>query len=156
MQSRSCMLTTGQEQSSDLHAFMDASHRVLDQMLTELLAAVEADDRDGIRTLWGPLESELLTHMEAEERFILPRFATVDFEEATELLNDHGRIRAQLLEIGVAIDLHYIRARTCRALVERLRAHAQREDDLMYRWVVKNLDPRLTDSVRHHIHGGPA
>jgi hemerythrin len=150
------MLTTSHEQSSDLHAFMDASHRVIDHMLTELLAAVEADDRDQLRALWRPLETELRAHMEAEERFIFPGFATIDLEEATELLSDHGRIRAQLLELGVAIDLHYVRARMCRALVDRLRAHARREDDLMYRWVAKNLDPRLADAVRHHIHTGPA
>ena len=36
--------------------------------------------------------------MEAEERYVIPAFATVDRAAARELLDDHAQIRAALLE----------------------------------------------------------
>ena len=100
--------------------------------------------------LWTQFDHELLSHMEAEERFVLPTFARVDAEEALSLLREHGVIRAQLLELGVAVDLHLARYTRALELVELLRAHAGREDNLLYRWADQNLDDSLVAAALAH------
>lgn len=135
--------------ATDLYTFMVRSHHHLDQLYAQLLAAMEANAPD-VRAIWTRFDHELLSHMEAEERFVLPAFARVDAKEAMAILNEHGAIRGQLLEIGVAIDLHLARYTRALDLVERLRAHAGREDHLLYRWADQNLDEALVAAALAH------
>jgi len=129
---------------------MTESHAHLDTLFSRLLEALEANAPDA-RELWTELDHDLLAHMEAEERFVLPAFARIDREEAVALLREHGRIREQLLELGVAVDLHCIRLEQSRAFIETLRAHAGREDRLLYRWADTRLDASLSDATRRHV-----
>jgi hypothetical protein len=138
--------------ATDLYTFMVRSHQHLDEVYAQLLGAMEADAPD-VCTIWTHFDHELLAHMEAEERFVLPAFARVDASEALTLLREHGSIREQLLEIGIAIDLHQARYARALELVERLRAHAGREDHLLYRWADQNLDTALlTATLAHASH----
>jgi hypothetical protein len=86
---------------------------------------------------------------------VLPAFARVDQNEAVSLLREHGSIREQLLEIGIAIDLHQARYTRALELVERLRAHAGREDHLLYRWADQNLDNALITATLEHTKREP-
>ena len=56
------------------------SHDYLRRVLERLLDSMRVDAPD-VRALWGELEHGLLTHMEAEERFVLPAFLRVDRDE---------------------------------------------------------------------------
>jgi hemerythrin superfamily protein len=51
------------------------------------------------------------------------------------LLEDHRLIRIQLLQLGVDLDLHCLRAERVDTFVDALRAHAQREENIFYPWV---------------------
>jgi len=135
--------------ATDLYTFMVRSHQHLDELYAQLLSAMESDAPD-VQALWTRFDHELLAHMEAEERYVLPRFAHVDENEAMALLREHGTIRAQLLEIGVAVDLHAARYTRALDLVEKLRAHAGREDHLLYRWADQNLDASLVTAAMAH------
>ena len=66
------------------------------------------------------------------------------------MLRDHGQIRELLLELGVAVDLHELRYERSRELVELLRSHAGREDNLLYRWADQNLDAALAQAAIAH------
>src|SRR4051794_25766111 len=94
---------------SPLYTYMTRSHEQLRAVLPRLLEAMSANSRDDVAVLWRELDHGLLSHMDAEERFILPAFAHVDRAEALDLLRQHGQIREQLLELGVAVDLHLLR-----------------------------------------------
>lgn len=135
--------------ATDLYTFMVRSHQQLDALYGQLLEAMEADAPD-VCAIWTRFDHELLAHMEAEERFVLPAFARFDPNEAFSLLREHGSIREQLLEIGIAIDLHQARYARALELVERLRAHAGREDHLLYRWADQNLDDALITATLAH------
>ncbi|HET9991715.1 MAG TPA: hemerythrin domain-containing protein [Kofleriaceae bacterium] len=135
--------------ATDLYTFMVRSHEHLDALYGELLAAMEANAPD-VRAIWTRFDHELMSHMEAEERFVLPTFARLDAGEALSLLREHGLIRAQLLELGVAVDLHLARYTRALELVELLRAHAGREDHLLYRWADQNLDSALVAAALAH------
>jgi hypothetical protein len=123
----------------------------LRELLQRLLAAMAANAQEDVRALWTELDHGLLSHMEAEERFVLPGFAHVDPEEARGLLRDHGLIREQLLQLGVAVDLHCMRYEASREFATLLERHADREKDVLYRWADERLDPEVVARVRSHL-----
>jgi hemerythrin superfamily protein len=117
------------------------------------MTAVTADDRTEMLALWPQIESKLLAHLEAEERFVLPAFARTDRKEALELMREHGKIRELLLELGVSIELHYARMAPFQLFIAMLREHAQREETLMYRWASTMLDSHLATAATKHANG---
>jgi hypothetical protein len=128
--------------------------RDLGKLLDRVLAAMEANARDEVRGLWTELDHGLLAHMEAEERFVLPVFAHVDAEEARALLREHGLLREQLLQLGIAVDLHCVRYEWSREFAELLERHAGREENLSYRWADERLAPGTIEHVKQHV-GAP-
>jgi hemerythrin-like domain-containing protein len=144
-------LSSPPRKDSTLYAYMVHSHEQLRDQVTRLLAAMQANARADATTLWNELEHELLDHMEAEERFVLPAFARVDHGEATVLLRDHGLIRENLLDLGIAVDLHYIRYERSQQFIELLIRHAEREERLLYRWVDDRLSPGIVEAVKARV-----
>jgi Hemerythrin HHE cation binding domain len=140
----------------DLFTFMRTSHAQIHRDLARLMAAVEVDARADIHSNWVVLESELLAHMEAEERYVLPAFARIELGEARALLAEHASLRDQLLELAVAVELHYARIEMCEKLVATLEAHIKRETALLYRWAATRLDDRLGLAARRHIEAARA
>ena len=123
---------------ASLYTYMIRSHRCLESLYLQVLDAMTVS-APNLGELWTTLDRELRAHMETEERFVLPAFARVDRDEALAVLRDHGFFREQLLELGVAIDLHLIRFERSRDFVDRLRVHASREERLLYRWADQHL-----------------
>lgn len=143
------MNATAPQHDTTLYAYMVKSHQYLDDLYAELLDALAANAPD-LCEVWTKFEHALLSHMEAEERFVLPSFAKVDRPEAVALIRDHGAFREQLLELGVAVDLHAIRYERSREFVDRLRAHGAREDNLLYRWADQHLEIALATAALAH------
>ena len=136
---------------STLHTYMVRSHEQLRDQVARLLAAMQANARADVTTLWNELEHKLLLHMEAEERFVLPAFAHVDYGEAVALLRDHGLIRENLLELGIAVDLHYVRYERSQEFIALLLRHAEREERLLYRWGDDRLSPSVVQVVKARV-----
>ncbi|HEY4243212.1 MAG TPA: hemerythrin domain-containing protein [Kofleriaceae bacterium] len=136
---------------SPLYLYMTHSHDHLRTLLARLLAAMEAGARADVLGLWTQLDHDLLSHMEAEERFILPAFAHVDMTEARDLVREHGLIREELLELGVAVELHCVRCESGDAFADLLVRHAAREEQLMYRWADQRLSPQAALDVTKHL-----
>ena len=142
---------TSTRSQSTVYLYLTRSHDYLRGVLERMLAAMESDARTDVRELWNELDHGLLAHMEAEERFVLPVFAHVDGEEARALLREHGSIREQLLDLGVAVDLHYVRYERSREFAELLARHAAREQNLLYRWADERLAPEAIERVQRHV-----
>lgn len=136
---------------STLYAYMMRSHEQLRTEVTRLLSAMQADARGDVITLWNELEHKVLDHMDAEERFVLPAFAHVDRGEAVALLREHGLIRENLLELGIAVDLHCIRYERSQELFDLLLGHAEREERLLYRWADDRLSPSTIEAVKARV-----
>ena len=143
------MYARAARRDASLYASMLDSHQYLDDRFSRLLDAMEAHAPE-VRKLWIELDHGLHAHMEAEERFVLPAFACVHRTEALELLRDHSLIREQLLELGVAVDLHAIRFDRSLEFIETLQAHAGREENLLYRWADEWLDFEITGAALTH------
>jgi hypothetical protein len=78
----------------------------------------------------------------------------VDAAEARELRDEHDIIRAELGELGIALELHVARKSMFDALTARIWAHAQREDDLMYSWAQRTLPERVVNALVRRLQAG--
>lgn len=139
-----------------------ADHRRLDQLLEKMVAAIASNDRETIADVFTEFDCRLRTHLEAEERHLIPALLRSDPRAARTIMAEHGHIRSRLLELGSAIDLHTVRLSSATAFASELRAHASHEDNLLYRWADEHLgeaDRRsllhdLVDGVMSRVRGG--
>jgi hypothetical protein len=140
---------------SVLYTYMMHSHDCLRDLFVRLLAAMEVDATSDVCRLWTELDRGLTSHMDAEERHVLPAFAKVDRAEALALVREHGYIRELLFELGVAIDLHCLRYERSQEFIHLLLAHAGREEQLLYRWADQQLPDAVVEEVRQEIAAMP-
>jgi hemerythrin superfamily protein len=119
---------------------LGAHHREIEAACLEIMSAGFADDARDLTFRWGKVERELLEHMAAEERMVLPAYQRANPENAQDLRDEHAVLRERALDIGIAIQLHTIRCEHLQQFVDRLRAHARHEEASLYRWAQGNLD----------------
>lgn len=113
---------------------MMADHREISVLFDEVVAAFRRGDRDEAAEIFTRFEQRLERHLSFEDEVLLPALQRVLPDEAKTLSADHRLIRAKLSELGVGVDLHLTRATWVAELVEMLRAHASREDEILYQW----------------------
>jgi len=126
-------------------------HRELDQHLETLVSRARDGDLGDLRSEWSAFERGLLRHLEQEEAEILPGFARDDAAGAREILSDHARIRSALLELGLSLDLHLLRAEAVQQFVDQLRAHARREEAALYAWAARHVTPQGWKSIERSL-----
>lgn len=117
---------------------LEHDHARIEALYEALMDAVRVDAREAVLQLWAVLERSLLGHMDAEERWVLPAFARVDPVEAAALIEEHGKLRSRLADLGVGVELHAIPEGVATGFAEVLRAHARRENALLHRWIEEN------------------
>ena len=121
-------------------------------LFDEVLEGIGQNDREVTRRVWSTFETGLKAHLEAEELLIFPPFRAVDPTEVQALTEEHARFRARLDELGIAVDLHSVRADDARELVEALTAHSRREDAGVYAWAVAHLGKDAARDVHERLH----
>lgn len=137
--------------SHDLRGLLSRHHDRLDKIFGDLVRAFDVGEREQAARLWNGFEAELAAHFELEERRIFPELACAAPAEAAALECEHDRIREKVAELGVGLDLHLTRADAVAKLLFELKAHADREEALLYRWADVSLDHDLRASI--HAHG---
>jgi hemerythrin-like domain-containing protein len=135
---------------SSLHDAMTSDHRRLERLLDALLAAFEAD-ADEAATLWTQLEAALVRHFQLEERELFPELARTHRAETEALAREHAEISRKLLVLGIGVDLQRTRSDMVGELVSTLRAHATREDALLYRWANDHLSEQKRVTLRARL-----
>jgi hypothetical protein len=128
------METNARSETTDAAALLSEHHRVLDERLDRMVIGAQVRDAAELRAEWSDFERELLRHLEYEEAEILPGFAADSPGEARAILAEHAKIRATLTDLGLNLDLHLLRSEAVQDFVAQLKAHARREDDLLYAW----------------------
>ena len=131
------MITT--ERLSSLESMLAGDHHRLDSALQAIVTRAYGGDFQQLGAEWSAFQEALLGHLEAEEKHLIPALARDRPAEAQVLLDDHARIRVQLLQLGFDLDLHCLRAATVDAFVDALRTHAHREENIFYPWVDRHL-----------------
>ncbi|GAC1351916.1 MAG: hypothetical protein NVS3B20_05150 [Polyangiales bacterium] len=95
-------------------------HRRLEGILDRLSIVVAAADPTPIQRVFSVLASALLTHIEAEEAFLVPPLLRAREREGRSILAEHQHIRARLLELQAGIDECLLRIEATRDSNQRI------------------------------------
>jgi hemerythrin-like domain-containing protein len=117
---------------NSIAARLTQDHEQLEALMRRLAEDAEAPVSAVLANTWTTLETKLVRHMEAEERFLLPLIEASNPHEVKRIQLEHARIRDLLSELGLAVELHTIRRPHVDELLETLRAHAKHEDEALY------------------------
>ena len=109
-------------------------HERMEQAFQVLMEAVTGEDPLVLRARWGAFEQELLHHFEDEE-CELRRFTLEYPDEARVIREQHEQLRTAMIELGVMVDLHLVRADLVNEFLDRLRRHAAQEERVFYPWI---------------------
>lgn len=120
---------------------LSAHHGALDAACLELMGAAHSADPRALAQRWREVERDLLEHMAAEEQLMLPEYGEHDPDVARALRNEHTALRDHMFELGVAVQFHALRWEALQYFVDELRAHARREELILYRWAEDHIDP---------------
>jgi hemerythrin superfamily protein len=127
---------------SSLESMLAGDHHRLDRAFQAIVTRAQGGDFQQLEVEWLAFQSALLQHLEAEEKNLIPALAQDRPGEAQTLLDEHANIRARLLQLGIDLDVHCLRAERVEAFVEVLRAHAHREENIFYPWVDRQMGGR--------------
>ena len=123
---------------SDADFSLHEHHQDLEAHFQRLMARCQDGDPIELRCEWSLFERELTEHMELEEKELIPRFRRGRPAEGAQICREHDEIRVGLAELGIALDLHALRAEAVQEFLDLLRAHARREEALFYPWVTEH------------------
>lgn len=142
--------------SSGLGALLRGEHTRLDATFDALASGFSADPWSAGLTEWKHFEAALLAHMNIEEDLLLPVLARSHPDEAARIREEHASIRRDLDELGLGVELHLISADLIERFIEKLRAHAEREDAMLYRFADRELDTATKTGVLARIRAAAA
>jgi hemerythrin-like domain-containing protein len=130
------------ERLSSLESMLAGDHHRLERAFQAIVTPAYGGAIPQLEREWAAFQDALLGHLEAEEKHLIPALARDRPVEAQTLLDDHARIRVQLLQLGFDLDLHCLRADTVESFVDALRTHAHREENIFYPWVDRHFGLR--------------
>ncbi|HVY41334.1 MAG TPA: YceI family protein [Polyangia bacterium] len=122
-----------------IRTILGGDHQRLEESFQTIVAAADGLDPSDLHEAWQVFEQRLLTHLEAEEKHVLPTFEKYEPAEAHDILEGHARIRERLLQLAIDLDLHCLRPDRVKGFVDELRAHAAREERVLYPWAARQL-----------------
>jgi hypothetical protein len=118
---------------------MHQDHVAIARKLRELAEHAHRGDAAAIHASFEALERALADHLAYEDDRLLPRFAEADPNEAAALRDEHARIRRRLEDLGIALELHTLRAGMIDDFIDLLYRHAVREERALYAWSERAL-----------------
>jgi hemerythrin-like domain-containing protein len=113
---------------------MIRDHQRLNQLFDQVLIAFREGEREQAAALWTQFETGLRNHFDFEELRLFPQFRKLHSEEVAQLMAEHAQILSLLSKLSMGVDLHLTRTDMVDDFIAGLRAHAVREDALLYRW----------------------
>src|SRR5512138_3536690 len=96
---------------------LEQDHKRLEALMTDLMNAVDGIDQPTLQKVWAEFEAGLLSHLDAEEKYLLPRFEAESPGVVREIRAEHEQIRRLVAELGVATDLHLLRKTVAEDLI---------------------------------------
>ncbi len=135
------------EIEDSIQTILNDDHRLVLAQLEKIVAQAREEDPRDFGDAWKTFELNLLSHLHTEEIHVFRAFRHAEPREAEQLLKEHERIRSLLTELSIALDLHCLRADQVAALADEVRAHAAREDLLLYPWAARHLGRVVRDQV---------
>ncbi len=126
----------------------------VEALLARVLSHVRVEDGADARAAWKTFLPELLAHLDAEEMYVLPGLDAEDGVECDHLRAEHARIRRDVGEIAVALEIHAVRPPQIESLSALLREHAVRELGILYAHAERRLPISTVRSLVAHLRNG--
>jgi hypothetical protein len=118
---------------------MHEDHVAIAGALRQLAEDAHRGDVAAMRATFDAVDEALRGHLAYEDDRLLPRFADADASEAAALRDEHARIRRRLDDLGIALELHSLRAEMIDDFIDLLYRHAVREERALYAWSERAL-----------------
>jgi hypothetical protein len=115
-----------------LKRVLAADHDRLERIFQAIATRASAGDFQYLESEWFAFQDALLSHLEAEDKYLIQEVAVERPGEANDLLDEHARIRVELLRLGFDFDRHCWSGERVDAFAAALRAHAEREERAFY------------------------
>ncbi len=122
-----------------IRTILGDDHQRLEESFQTIVTAAGYQDPSEVHEAWQAFERQLLAHLDAEEAHVLPMFSKSQPKEAREILDVHARIRGRLVALAIDLDLHCLKLEQVKSFVDELRAHAAREELVLYPWAARQL-----------------
>lgn len=136
------MAKTGDDlMTSGLCAAMRFDHERLTISTRHFLECVLFGRSDIVEQAFRRVCNDILLHIEAEQKFILPAFEKEYPEAAQAIHDDHALIRALLVTIYDQISRRAIAPDVVRKLIEAVRQNGDRECQELYPWAETGVSP---------------
>lgn len=123
----------------------------IDEALQVVLEAARVNDEATLGVVWTEFERGVTTHMDGEEKFLLPSLEKEHAKQVRIVKEEHGRIRDLIAKIGVLTDLHEVRLTHLEELQMLLEAHAQSEEEGIYALAEQGGDPLPLQSFVRYL-----
>jgi hemerythrin-like domain-containing protein len=126
-------------------------HADIETLVEDVRAAAQANvDVRTLGALWSRFARALEAHIDMEERVLFSLLEGHE-PELAELAREHAWFRRELDRLTVAAELHALRDDALEAFLDRLRAHADREEATLYAFLDRELPPAKRRSLaRRH------
>ncbi len=108
-------------------------HLRLEQNFTWLRQSVDEELWPDVFKHWMTFEHRLLAHFATEEEDLFPELARTIPDEVRVLVREHAQLRALLRELKLDVASQVVGASAMDGLMDALRAHTAREDEVAYR-----------------------
>lgn len=137
------------QRAGGLRALLLPDHHDGLQLLLEelLLEEPRAYGPTGQR-LWRRFREEFQAHVQAEERWLLPRYLRAQPADASLVRAEHRELARRVAELDHAFALHAGTAQKTLQLMQLLRVHERREEQGLYAWSVEHLEELPWAEVR--------
>ncbi|MEO8798814.1 MAG: hypothetical protein ABI551_13080 [Polyangiaceae bacterium] len=139
----------------------EVEHRQGRLLLDELERTVELNAPPNAQlTAWREFHGALLSHLEQEERLLLPHLFRKDERTARALMTEHRHLRRRVSLLEQAFEDASPQLVVVRSFGNELRAHESREHVSLYRWCDEHLTPdekvKIVGAIREHHVRRPA
>lgn len=120
----------------------------LELMLEEVLLERQLGHGKQGQAIWRRFKKELHTHLEVEERWLLPAFRLAHPHDAEQVDAIHVELRGLLERADHELAIDPRASGALLTLEKKLRAHAAHEDRHLYPWSVEHLDNGPWKAIR--------
>jgi hypothetical protein len=111
-----------------LKRVLAADHDRLERTFQAIATRACGGDFQHLEPDWSAFQDAVLSHLEAEDKYLIQEVLVERPAEANDLLDEHARLRVELLRLGFDFARHCCSGERVDAFVAALRAHAEREE----------------------------
>ncbi len=117
---------------ASVRAYLVGYHDRLEALMERVVATCALDNATLLGDAWRAFEVSLRTHIDAEDRIVIPLLGPKNAREARALSSEHRHLRARMSELRTSVEQGALRAEVARSLMDELRAHNRHETDVLH------------------------